>query len=510
MKPVEMYEYVDESGDLLFVVARFEPKTFKQKRPDGNGGWIHDLDGVRRVPYRLPQVIEATKAGTPVYVVEGERDVHSLEAVGLTATTAPMGAGKWDNTWNAYFAGTPAVVLPDNDEGGRKHAFHVAQSLLRIAEPVKIVELPGLTDKGDVSDWLAGGGTRDELERLVSEVKPFSINDIVTATSWGIDRTTRVTGPPALLKRTDGKRLLYADKLHWLQGESETGKTWFALAAVKEVLDRGEVVQFIDFEDSRDEVEGRLHAMGADTSLLVYVRPDEPLEGDALADIGILMALHPALVVLDGVTECMALHGLDPIRAADVATFMHEILDRFRDANSTIMAVDHVARGTAGEGRFAYGSQHKLAGLDGTAYRFEILQQFSRDQGGAARIDVAKDRPGFVRSFALDKVRAGVLRVVPDGDRIEVLVDPPEPPSEDDDGLTFTQRRVHGVLEDETIALTYREIGDRLASDGKGKPLRRNTIKDAIDALCEKGLADGTRTEGGSPSTFWRTDGNRQ
>ena len=82
------YDYVDEQGALLYQVVRYEPKDFRQRRPGTNGEeWVWNLRGVRRVLYRLPKVVEAIKAKQTVWLTEGERDVHSLEDRGVTATT---------------------------------------------------------------------------------------------------------------------------------------------------------------------------------------------------------------------------------------------------------------------------------------------------------------------------------------------------------------------------------------------------------------------------------------
>jgi hypothetical protein len=91
---VAEYDYRGEQGELLFQVVRFEPKDFRQRRPDGHGGWIWGLGNVRRVLYRLPELLKAPSE-QPVFVVEGEKDVDALIAMGLSATTCPMGAGKW-------------------------------------------------------------------------------------------------------------------------------------------------------------------------------------------------------------------------------------------------------------------------------------------------------------------------------------------------------------------------------------------------------------------------------
>src|SRR5260370_16079482 len=90
---VARYGYRDDEGELLYEVVRYDPKDFRQRRPDGNGGWTWKLDDVRRVPYRLPQLIAADPA-EPVFIVEGEKDADRLAKLGLVATTNSGGAGK--------------------------------------------------------------------------------------------------------------------------------------------------------------------------------------------------------------------------------------------------------------------------------------------------------------------------------------------------------------------------------------------------------------------------------
>ena len=71
--------------------------------------------------------------------------------------------------------------LPDNDEPGRKHASQVIRSLADFSQSATIVELPNLPPKGDVSDWLDAGGSREELLELVSELQgrePVEVPDI--------------------------------------------------------------------------------------------------------------------------------------------------------------------------------------------------------------------------------------------------------------------------------------------------------------------------------------------
>ncbi|HQH74277.1 MAG TPA: DNA primase, partial [bacterium] len=126
------------------------------------------MNGIRRVLYHLDEIVQSDPS-LPVYIVEGEKDADRLRSLGLMATCNPNGAGQWRDEYNAPISGHPVVIIPDHDVPGRRHAEQVAGSLHGHAASVKILHLPGLPDKGDVSDWLDAGGTKDELERLVEQ-----------------------------------------------------------------------------------------------------------------------------------------------------------------------------------------------------------------------------------------------------------------------------------------------------------------------------------------------------
>lgn len=116
------------------------------------------MEGVSRVPYKLPEILKA--AHDPVLIVEGEKDADRLVSFGVVATTNPQGAGKWTPELNKWFKGKCCYILADNDDPGRKHAQAVAQNLYGVAEEIRVVDLPGLPDKGDVCDWLDADETR--------------------------------------------------------------------------------------------------------------------------------------------------------------------------------------------------------------------------------------------------------------------------------------------------------------------------------------------------------------
>ena len=151
----KVYPYRDETGTLVHETVRYVPKGFGQRRPDGRGGRIYNLNGIRTVVYGLPELL-ASPADAPILLVEGEKDADSVASLGLVATTVPMGAGRWQPHYGAWFAGRNVCIVPDNDAPGRKGAGHWATCLAGIASSVTVVALPGLPEHGDVSDWIDG------------------------------------------------------------------------------------------------------------------------------------------------------------------------------------------------------------------------------------------------------------------------------------------------------------------------------------------------------------------
>ena len=182
------YDYLDAEGVVRYQAVRSPSKQFHLRRPDPEapGHWVKDIKGVGLVPYRLPDLIAADPVHR-VYVSEGEKDCDRLVSLGLVATTNAMGAGNWRDEYNDHLRGRDVVVLADNDDTGRRHVRKVADSLAGVAASVKILELPGLPPKGDVSDWLDAGGTAAELEVLADEVP---IEATVSNTSLRYDKTT--------------------------------------------------------------------------------------------------------------------------------------------------------------------------------------------------------------------------------------------------------------------------------------------------------------------------------
>jgi hypothetical protein len=172
--PEAVYTYQDEKGKPLYEIRRLPGKRFLAYLPGADRPGIGDT---RRVLYHLPEVL-AVSPETTVFVVEGEKDADNLAGVGLVATTAPFGAeSKWLPSYSGSPRGRRVCILPDNDDPGRSHAAQVAASLAGVAAEVRVLALPDLSEKGDVSDWLAAGHTADELVRLAQEAPLWAAPD---------------------------------------------------------------------------------------------------------------------------------------------------------------------------------------------------------------------------------------------------------------------------------------------------------------------------------------------
>lgn len=155
------YDYCDEQGTLLYQTVRYEPKDFKQRRPGGEGGWHWNLNGTRRVLYRLPEVLAAKS----VLVCEGEKDCETARRLRLVATCNVCGsAGKWLEEYSESLRGKRIAIIADADEPGRKHARQVAESLHANVTSIKLLELPGAKD---LTEWVERGGTRDALLEVI-------------------------------------------------------------------------------------------------------------------------------------------------------------------------------------------------------------------------------------------------------------------------------------------------------------------------------------------------------
>ena len=174
---VTAYDYIGDHGVLEYQVIRTDfadgTKTFRQQRPDGKGGWIRNLKDVRKIPYNLPEILHYSKRA--VWIVEGEKCVDRLRELGIVATTNNGGSGNWTDEHSQWLKDRKVVVVPDNDAAGQKHAAKVINSLVGVAEEIKLLDLSSeLPEKGDIVDWLATGKTKESLVAKARAAKSVS------------------------------------------------------------------------------------------------------------------------------------------------------------------------------------------------------------------------------------------------------------------------------------------------------------------------------------------------
>lgn len=266
------YPYRDEKGTLLYEAVRYEPKDFRPRLPDGR----YTLKGVRRVLYRLPEVLAAVREGETVFVVEGEKDADNLARLGCVATCNVGGAEKWSDDYSATLRGATVVILPDNDEPGRAHAAKVERSLRGLAAEVRVLELPGLSPKGDVSDWIAAGGDRAALLRLLgSEEAPTAPDDSPIGDS--LPRATCALGAPVPPPpKWSAARLFTQGDLGLLTSDGGVGKSTFAIAVSGAIAAGRPVFDHAAFSVEQGPV---LYVSEEDPAALLLNRLDALIEG---------------------------------------------------------------------------------------------------------------------------------------------------------------------------------------------------------------------------------------
>lgn len=163
-----VYDYKSSDGKYLYSKVRFEGKTIRYLTIDKeNDTYQYYKMKDTATLYRLPEVIKAVKAGYPVYIVEGEKDVETLRDMGYVATTAG-GVNDWRKEYAPYFTGAQVIILPDNDKSGLELKDRIMRDLKHYAHSIRWV-ITSAADKGDVTDYLRKEGhSKVDLQQLVA------------------------------------------------------------------------------------------------------------------------------------------------------------------------------------------------------------------------------------------------------------------------------------------------------------------------------------------------------
>ena len=358
---VKRYPYVDADGVLLFEVLRKEApdgsgKVFTQEQPDGTRG----LKGIDARPlYRLPAVLTAVEHGTPILLVEGEKDVETAETLGWVATTNVGGASGWKPEHVHALVNADVVLLPDNDEPGRKWAQTVADSLVGFAKRIRIVALPRVERKGDLTDWVAMGGTSTGLSGLVLKAKDWRAGDPIPEqerpSKFRVYRADELVALPPASWLVDG--MLPTDALAALVGPSGKGKTFLTIGLACAVatgsewmgqpVEQAGPVLYIAAEGTaglRQRVQAWVAHHGAPPDLPLYFICETVnfLEDGDVAEVMRAMAAlpqPPRLIIVD--TLHRAMPGGDENSAKDVGLVVTHADELRRESGATVLIVHH-------------------------------------------------------------------------------------------------------------------------------------------------------------------------
>lgn len=267
---VAEYPYQDETGKLLYTIERMSDKQFYPRQPDG----ARNLQNVRRVLFRLPRVM----ASHSVVVVEGEKDVETIERLGLVGTTSPSGSSSWRKEYAESLRGKRIAILPDHDVAGFKYAAAVLDSLRGVAEWAAVVRLPILRKGGDVSDWMVERSDEDgrrELLDLIRQAKPWVMPELETSL--------------VCLSEVEGRRVEFLwdpyiplGKVTLIDGDPGVGKSWLTQAIATGISlgtlpgrynNPGSVLLLSTEDDVADTIYPRLLSMRADRSR-IFCEPE--------------------------------------------------------------------------------------------------------------------------------------------------------------------------------------------------------------------------------------------
>lgn len=363
-----IYDYRDEEGKLLYQAIRKPDKKFLQRKPAAGGGWDWKVGDVRRVPYRLKELLAST--GT-VYIVEGEKDANRLWSLGLPATTNVGGAGKWTEGLSPHLKGRDVIILPDNDEAGEKHAAQVLQALTNVAASVRIVRLPGLKEKGDVSDYLDGGKTKDDLLAFIAK----------SQTSGPRIYTLQDAADSYLVSLASGKEKLFSlglkpvdeaigggvasGEMVILAARPSHGKSAMALQVLDHATTKGHTCMMISEEMGRIAIGKRTIAYAVETYQEDWLAQMEAVK----RDVGIHFKNREKCIVAEGCGSVDV--AIEQIRkAVDVHGVKY-------------VAVDYVqilgAKGPDMRSRVSYASQKLREVANETEIVLLVLAQLKRD-----------------------------------------------------------------------------------------------------------------------------------
>ena len=369
---VATYVYEDEEGKPLYRVHRTDPKGFYQERFE-DGQWKLGLKDVRRVLYRLPALREAVKTDTPIYIVEGEKDADTIQAVatGCVSTTALGGAGKWDDSYTEALKDAQEIyIVADRDDAGRKHAQLVLSRLPRanIVYPKQ---------GKDVTDHIYAGYSLQEL--LPYEPVETDWDD------WDEEAPDIDFLVPGIIPR---------GFLIWAYGGKETGKSMYLLHLATELSRRGELCTFYSEEMAKTTDRRRIARFGPSREFFRWKngRGLNLWDGDTVDQV-IRENIGASLIILDSYERVwappMANSNKSAVAFASVAKHI------INETGATLIVIDHTGfpfrddSGTLHDIRHARGSSAKEQQAD-MAILFTLRSMWEKGKPCRIRLENMK------------------------------------------------------------------------------------------------------------------------
>ena len=416
---VAEYGYTDEKGALLYQAVRLEPKGFRQRRPDGQGGWNWNVNGVRHVLYQL-HTLQGQKTVT---IVEGEKDANRLAELALVATTNAGGAGKWRDVYTEQLTAAgvqQVIVIPDNDEPGMTHARAIAASCHAAGIKTKLVTLP-VAAKGDVSNYLADHGKAD-LFALVKAAPIFALDTVDGRGPAGpvVHTLSDVTAQQVSWL---WPRRVARGKLNLVAGEPGEGKSTMSLDLAARVTQPGALmpdgvpapdgdVLLLSAEDGlRDTIRPRCDAAGADVSRVHALTATRDLDGterqlELGRDLPQLEAsierYSPVLVIIDPLSAYLG--RTDTWRDNEVRALLGPLASLAERYDCAILGVLHLTKNASAK------VLHRVMGSIGFVAAARVVLAVARDPDDETRrfllpVKNNLSPPAATLAFTLDNGR---------------------------------------------------------------------------------------------------------
>lgn len=289
---------------------------------------------------------------------------------------------------------------------------------------------------------------------------------------------------PEFLSRNDGHRLFYRGKINALLGESESGKTWVALLAVKQALEIAQKVIYLDFEDSGKGILARLRSLGVEDRRFenfTYANPDQNLTLEERLDlVDALAEIQPELIIVDGVNAAMTLLNLELTSNRDATFFSQQLLKPLAASGACVITIDHVPKSKDNRGNYAIGAQAKRADINGAAIAVEVTLPFGKGMNGELNLKVTKDRPGAVREHSKEAKFAGTVQLKSTHEgKVTMVIESPQMTTGSRTRPTHLMEKVSLMLEAAAMPLSKTAVTKEIAG-------RKEWVLIAIQSLIDE------------------------